>query len=629
MKQPFTNDILKENDRRLQFAQTEYDPVSGGGCFGERVAVTAPNGSKVMIPAAMQMDEAMSRQLTQREFNQLRMHYDFEFWCIMCVSIKDKTGYADVRLRLNRPQRLAFSRLESQRLAGRPIRAIMLKARQMGGSTLIQTYMAWIQLMHCDNWNSLICAHVRDAAQTIRAMMSKLLAAYPQDYLPDGLEQQRLLPFEGSRTTMRLGNRSNTITISSAETPESVRGKDIAMAHLSEVAFWRASTMHDPNDIIRSVSGSIALVSNTLLVVESTANGVGNFFHTEWLRAEAGESDKCPVFVPWYESEIYQLVVDDAARLWEKMDDYEMALWERGLTLQQIAWYHAKRKEYASHRAMKAEYPTTAEEAFAATDKCVFPVEAVTRLRMDCCPPLVVGDVTGDAVKGRGAMRNVRFVADSVGGMKVWHQPSPADAYSRYVTIVDIGGRSDASDYSVITVIDRFGTQNKPQVAAQWRGHTDHDLLAWKAVTTACYYCNSLLVIESNTLETERTEGENAVFILEEIADSYGNMYFRRTYNALTGSTITHPGFHTNRQTKSLIINNLICEVRDGCFTEHDNECANELLAYERKPNGSYGAKEGCHDDILMTRAIGLYVARELQRNPAADCTPLKRPLRP
>ena len=186
-----------------------------------------------------------------------------------------------MRLRLNRPQRIIAGVLERQRTANQPIRAILLKARQLGGSTVVQAYMAWLQLLHRDNWHSLICAHVKDAAQTIRGMMSKLLASYPEEYLPAGEKSLRLTSFEGSRTTMRLGHRNNTVTITSAETPEAARGKDIAMAHLSEVAFWRTSACHDPNDIIRSIAGSVALASHTLLVIESTANGVGNYFHTE------------------------------------------------------------------------------------------------------------------------------------------------------------------------------------------------------------------------------------------------------------------------------------------------------------------------------------------------------------
>lgn len=85
------------------------------------------------------------------------------------------------------------------------------------------------------------------------------------------------------------------------------------------------------------------------------------------------------------------------------------------------------------------------------------------------------------------------------------------------------------------------------------------------------------------------------------------------------GSTAMRPGFHTNRQTKPLIVNNLVAAVRDSGAVD-------ELQTYERKPNGTFGAKDGHHDDILMTRCIGLFIAQEMARNSGCDITALKRP---
>lgn len=622
-----TEDLILENDRRKAAMADSYDPLAGIGCCGERVEVWLPgNRRKANVPAAMTADKDYRRTLSRHDFDLLRMRHDFEFWCATCVTVKDKASGRDVRLRLNRPQRRILSVLEGQRAAGQPIRVILLKARQYGGSTLVQAYMAWMQLLRRENWHSLICAHVKDAAMTIRGMMTKLLANYPAEFLPDGVKSLRMKSFEGSRNTLQFGHRSNTVTISSAENQEAARGKDIAMAHLSEVAFWRTSAGHDPNDTVRSVAGSVAMEADTLLVVESTANGVGNYFHEEWLRAEAGVSDKRAVFVPWHECGIYTKPVADAASFFAGMDEYERGLWESGLTLEQIAWYRAKSREYTTRRAMQAEYPTTAAEAFACTDRGVFGTEGVERMRADCRPPAATGEVAGEAVKGIGALRGLRFAPSSAGGLKVWRFPDAEARRGRYVAVVDIGGRSDASDYSVIAVIDSEGERGAPEVAAQWRGHTDHDLLAWKAAQIAGYYRGALLVVESNTLETEMTEGENSEYILDEIADSYPNIYYRRTFDRSTGRYAARVGFHTNRSTKSLIVNRHIAAVRDGSYIERDLEAANEHATYERKPNGSFGAKDGCHDDILMTRCIGLFVIDEERRNAGRDVTPLKKP---
>ena len=75
------------------------------------------------------------------------------------------------------------------------------------------------------------------------------------------------------------------------------------------------------------------------------------------------------------------------------------------------------------------------------------------------------------------------------------------------------------------------------------------------------------------------------------------------------------PGFHTNRQTKQLIVNRQIASIREGRYIERDSDAINEHLSYERKDNGSYGAKDGHHDDILMTRRIALSVAWDLRNS--------------
>ena len=79
---------------------------------------------------------------------------------------------------------------------------------------------------------------------------------------------------------------------------------------------------------------------------------------------------------------------------------------------------------------------------------------------------------------------------------------------------------------AVITVIDRLYMidLDKPTIVAQWYGHIDMDLLAWKATQIAEYYEHALLVIESNTLETNNTKGD-AEFILRLIREVYDNLY--------------------------------------------------------------------------------------------------------
>ena len=181
--------------------------------------------------------------------------------------------------------------------------------------------------------------------------------------------------------------------------------------------------------------------------------------------------------------------------------------------------------------------------------------------------------------------------------------------------MVDIGGRSNKADWSVIVVFDRYWMLEggKPVVVAQWYGHIDMDLLAWKAAQIASYYNNALLVIESNTLETKSrdriVDGNQAPFILNEIKEYYDNLYARpQSEQDIAERKPVRYGFHTNTATKPLVIAMLVEAIREKLYVERDERCLDEYLTYERTQNGGFEAIVGYHDDLLMTRAIGLYV---------------------
>lgn len=614
-KNPESGPIAQENQRRGEVNNRPFDPIAGIGCSGMRLKTPLPYSdcgeTEAMLPAEMTNDPAFNAAMSYDDYVRLRCRYDFEYWAARCVSVRDKlTGY-DKPFVLNAPQRRVAAIFEDDRRNGRPIRMIMLKARQWGGSTLVFAYFAWIQTVVKRNWHSMICAHLKDTAATIRGMYTKLLKNYPRQWW-EGDGGPALLPFERSQNTREITGRGCRMTIASVESPDAVRGTDCALAHLSEIGFWRDTPQHSAEDFIRAISGSIPMVPYSAIILESTANGVGNFFHSEWLRAKSGKSDKHAVFVPWYEIEMYQLPVDDPEALFGSLDPYERGLWERGLTLEMINWYRHKLREIGSHTAMKAEFPTTDTEAFINTGRGVFDPVHIEAMRRNCRRPEATGYLVTAATRGPRALRIDRFEPSPDGDIRVWHMPQRSGCTYRYIVTVDVGGRSAGSDYSVIAVIDRKGSplHHLPRIAAQWRGHIDHDLLAWKAAAIARWYDNALLVVESNTLETN-LDGEST-YILSELHGAYPHIYRRTLRDRATGTMEQRLGFHTNRSTKAMIITSLIGMVRDGTYCEYDHEACNELAAYEQLPGGVFAARKGHHDDILMTRAIGLYVASTL-----------------
>lgn len=605
------DEILAINEQRKSRLVDDYDPISGRGCSAPRVEREIAIGKELcgtfFIPEAMAAELDNEPCTSRLQWVRLRIRHDFEYWCATCVTILDKISSRLERLRLNRPQRRVLQVLEDQRLAGKPLRLIMLKARQWGGSTLVQIYMEWIQMVLRRNWNSLICGHLHQTSAIIKSIYGRTLRNYPKE-LCEGGKRPSFKAFEGSSNVRQLSNSESLVISGTAQSQDAVRGYDVKMAHLTEVAFWPDTRLHSPEDVIRSISGTIPLEPLTMVAIESTANGVDNYFHNEWLRAKNGESDKAAVFVPWYEIEIYRKAVDNAQQLIDGMDDYEKWLWEDcGCTLEMINWYHSKRREYVAQSLMAAEFPTTDVEAFTSTAHNVFPIEYIERMRYATRMKPSLGDVVARKVN---SLEGVDFVTKAMGGnMELWRWPvKPPTARNRYIVVVDVGGCSDSSDWSVIAVFDRHNERDDtqpPEVVAQWRGHEEHDTLAWKAAQIAKFYNNALLIFESNTLECEGAI-DNLNF--NRIRSVYSNLYYRTSDGGRP-----RPGFHTNVVTKKSAITNLLAYLRDGSYIERDGKALNEMETYELSPDGKrYEAHRGKHDDILMTRAIGLYIIEEM-----------------
>ena len=655
-------EILKENAARRK--RGEFRPLAGIGAPGARVAVEAEGLPSRLIPKPMAKHPEVAKIIKLKSLDQylvellghapswnernamrqklvrIRCAYDFTYWAAAFVKIKPKGGGQDIPFILNAPQRMLLEELERQRIAGKPIRVILLKARQWGGSTLVQIYMAWLQLIHKKGLNSLIIAHLSSASITIRSMFDRMLDAYPAFMLHRQGEEadEREVKMRGvppSVSLRQIPARRCVISIGSAQTPDSARGGDYNLVHCSEVGLWKTTDGKKPEEIVRSACSGVLAAPYTLIVYESTANGVGNFFHAEWEAAKRGTSQFAPVFIPWHAIEWNTCDVPDevgfARKLWENRGNvcaatdrqepgaYLWQLWERGATLQGIAWYINERKKFRDHADMAAEAPSDDVEAFAFSGDRVFDRYQCEELRKTCRPPRLIGDLSAKGTKGEDALEDVRFAEDGQGSLWVWSPPEPdgedEEIQGRYVAVVDIGGRSAKADWSVVCVFDRLPMIDGegPLVVAQLYTHIDMDQLAWKAAQIARHYNNALLVIESNTLETKdptrAVDGDLSGFILTQLRDCYPNLYARRqSAEDMRNHAPRKYGFHTNVSTKPMVIATLQQAIRERAYTERDERCVDEYLAYERKPNGSMGAVPGKHDDLLMTRAIGLHV---------------------
>ena len=669
-----TEEIIKENERRKARLFADVDQLTGRGMGEDRTYVHIPDHD---LPDQWLTDEVMALPDYQaviaagsirgylarkgqdndgeihrfsQSLNVQRMAHDPAFAFVRSFQIKDKVSGRLMPFKLNYAQRVLLAEFEDMRHKGKPIRLILLKARQWGGSTLVQLYMAWIQLFVKEGWNSLIVAQTKDTARRIKAMYTKVLQFFPPDVF--GLGELKFSPYERSAADSVISDkhgkpvRTNVITVSSYENYESTRGCDIAMAHFSEVAYWRQTPQKSAAGLIRAVtSGIVEGVPCTMEVMESTANGKSGYFYDEYQEAKEGYSARRALFIPFFYIEHDMLpFADDAEKeefvrkLLEKKNirvttektaepgDYLWKLWLKGATLEHIKWYVERRKSFHSHAQMASEAPSDDIECFTFSGHLIIDPEKLVEVeKKEKQQPKFRGEVRLE----NGEL--IRKVADENGALKVWEYPVRNNMDYHYMITVDVGGRSEQSDYSVITVIDRSMADVEGQevykkkdakglrVVARWHGHCRFDDLAKKAAEMGWWYDEATIVFESNTFDKKKADstefieaGDHAVSVIEELKNRYNNLYKRPTTEPedIKQGITRKVGFHTNRKTKQLIVDKFTKYFEDGLVHDPDEAFYKELSIYEERTDGSYGNIPGHnnHDDIVMTDMIACLV---------------------
>lgn len=176
-----------------------------------------------------------------------------------------------------------------------------------------------------------------------------------------------------------------------------------AATHNSEVALWPHAEQH----FTASVQ-SIADVRGTEIILESTANGIGNTFHQYWTQAVDGVNGYVPIFIPWYWAPDYRRnVVHKGYEPGAEEEEYARLF---DLTDSQLAWMYYKNLSLGGEPGklgwkFRQEYPATPDEAFQTSgDSLISPLK-ILRARKAVLPedehaPRVLGVDSSLSLKG-------------------------------------------------------------------------------------------------------------------------------------------------------------------------------------------------------------------------------------
>jgi hypothetical protein len=512
-------------------------------------------------------------------------------WVSRCV-IKDKDaklGPIDLNGEFAWAQRVLIKEIERQHRLNKPIRTIVLKGRQLGISTCTEAVLfSWCFMF--PGTNHLVLSKSREDSEMLFEM-TKLM--WDTSWF-----KPMFTPTRSSAKRLSWAETLSNFRVATAKGADVGRGATLHGVHGSEVAFW-----DDAEDIMTSMGPALPYKPGTIVVLESTANGVGGFFYDEWQKASRGESDYVPLFFPWWKHHEYQ-IPRSSLRVRDLNGD-ELEMLEQGvllngrrykLTINQLAWRRrAIMNEFRGDPEMfQQEYPNNPEEAFLSTGRNVFDLGHLYQ----CYDP--------DVQRARGILElhqgKIKFYPDSTGSLTVFKRP---DRYGRqeYVLGADCA-RTNYGDPACIQVLNRV---TKEQVAI-WRGHVTPNELAEIIDVLGRWYNEAVVNIEIEG------GGAAAIAVLQHL--NYPNLWrWRwpdRPIHKLGSSAY---GWSTNGRTKPWMISNMQHMLRSNALLLHDTSTYQELREYTHTDWGEMrpASTEG-HDDTVM--ALGVAIMADVESPP-------------
>lgn len=522
------------------------------------------------------------------------------------LKIRDKRSML-IPFKLNAAQNIVMDIIDKCEEEGKLKRFLVLKARQMGLSTLFEG-LIFQDTSNNKFKNSLIVAHEEPASQNLFNMSKLFYEELPSIIRPmKKYSNGKVLAFESPENDEGLkqlnpGLRSK-ITIATAGAGEVGRSATYHNIHASEVAFFP-----DARTTMLGLLQSVPDEPNTLVVLESTANGVGGYFYEMWQNAVKGNNEFIPIFLPWFIDETYtrpfrseghrSQFIEEVMTVTQDNDGNEVKSYERSLmekhdlSFEQLNWrkYTIENKCEGDVLLFMQEYPATAEEAFISSGRPVFPISALQEYQTITKKPLRTGYLR------ENEEGELSFIDDEHGYISIWQEPQQGMTYSLGA---DVAEGLAHGDYSCAMV----GSNDTFDVVAQWHGHIDPDLFGLECVKLGKYYNEAYLGVERNnhgltTLTTIKKE-------------EYWNIFFTKTYDKISESMTQKIGWETTSRTKPFMIDKLREFIREHHLGLYSDLAVSEMFTYIIEDNGSTNAQEGSHDDTVVALGIMLQLMLE------------------
>lgn len=491
-----------------------------------------------------------------------------------------------ILFKLNPQQMRFYLQIEDDWAHYRAIRYIVLKARQIGFSTLIAAIIFTLTI-YSPYRESLVISDKDDHTKRIFEMYQRFY-----DHLPDEIRPTQAV---GRKGNMLSTTNESTVSVETVS-EDLARGSTLLAAHASEFAMWKKQ-----KEAMASLNSAVHISPNTLLFIESTAQGM-NFFRDLFVPAYAGTSKALKGwFEPWYRNDRYKSPYhgEELQRFGSYGDEVALIrdYGEGGLTHEGLMWRRAQ-IDAMGIDMFHQEYPTYPDEAFLTTGYSIFNAMKVQKRLEE-----VRRDVS---YKTRGyfeykeehspddrriRVTNIKFVEDPGGDVTIYEEPFPGYPYV-------LGGDPSSAhglDYNSCQVIRHDGNCRK-QVAKFRRQNMDPDMLGIYLYCLGTYYNNALIAVENN-----RGQATNKTLA----KCGYSKIFVGQDTQGFEEDVLTKYGISTQGSNKEDMLNTLKARFREYPEEFVDENTLNEMLTYvvlDIGKTGRYimGAIQGCHDDDVM-----------------------------
>jgi len=469
----------------------------------------------------------------------LRCKNDFHYFCANYIYIE--IPGKDILLTPYNKQSELIDTIEKKKYV------LVLKSRQIGISTIIQAYAAWLTTFFNNVVIGIISkdgAEATDFARVIRGMVEKL----PNWMKPVGGSQGRGLAKRTERSfILTNGSKVYASPVNPNAPDKTLRGKAITFLVIDEGAFvghvesaWTSMVPALSTNQMQARKANIPYGTIVLSTPNKTI-GIGQWYFEQYMRAISRDDIFEPFVIHW---KMIPELADDP--LWYKT---------------QCRLFNNDPKKIAQELELK----------FLPAEGSFFEADTVEKIQDSCVDPIA----------------KLRLFNG-----EIWKFQEPLPQRN-YMIGVDTAPEHGA-DKSAITVWDY---QTLEQV---WEYQGKCKVLDFLKVVqlAATAYANGPIVVESNSYGNQ---------VVEHLGQSN---FAHRLYREKRGPHTVVPGLSNNAKTRPLMIDALYSYMTEFPESVKSVRLAMELTGLVSKSSGRVEADTGCHDDLALSTACCFYVRK-------------------